>query len=188
MTEPATPSIPTACFDASTPVNGHRISAQRQPVSNLRSQDRDQRSEIRCVEDESSSVSGLQSPISALRQTSLTARVSRRRLTAYHPLTAKRPQPPSPAVGLHALLGDPAPDRANLTEPATPSIPVACFDASTPVKGHRGAAPRQPVSNLRSPATQPNGPRQPPPVDGVSSSDGETPATAQFRRSACTHC
>ena len=128
MSEPATPSIPAACFDASTPVNGHRISAQRQPVSNLRSQDRDQRSEIRCVEDESSSVSGLQSPISALRQTSLTARVSRRRL---YP---NRPPRQLKAVGLHAWarapgLGDPAPDRTNLAEPATPSLPAACFDA-----------------------------------------------------------
>ena len=90
-----------------------------------------------------------------------TARVSRRRLTAYHPLTVKRPQPPSPAVGLHAWarapgLGDPALDRTNSAEPATPSLPAACFDASMPVNGRRSSAPRQPVSNLQSPADQPN--------------------------------
>ena len=58
-----------------------------------------------------------------------TARVSRRRL---YP---NRPPRQLKAVGLHAWalapgLGAPAPDWTNLAEPATPSIPAACFDAS----------------------------------------------------------
>ena len=73
LAEPATPSIPTARLWTLPP------KLCPTPIG-LRTEIRDPRSEIRCVEDESSSVSGLQSPISALRQTSLTARVSRRRL------------------------------------------------------------------------------------------------------------